>query len=244
MSPATDLRRRHWGWRCGSRGASSPSPVSTALTGCASSTGSCTSNVPATAPSRRSLSLAIQPDNARITVGPRRPSRACCCTAEATVDWIEPPGGPAAWPAFQATGRSTTWTCPIGDGLLLLTDGLFEGHSGLGDERLGEDGLLALARSLAALPGPQFVDALDRGSRRTRSVPRRASPMTSQSYGWSGRRLIDEPVGRSPPVRAPVAVHRAGLAEPGAGDHGRGGARRRGDRHSSWSTGPTPCRAS
>ena len=30
--------------------------------------------------------------------------------------------------------------------LLLLTDGLFEGYSGTGNERLGEDGLLALAR--------------------------------------------------------------------------------------------------
>ena len=42
----------------------------------------------------------------------------------------------------------------------MLTDGLFEGHSGRGNERLGEDGLLELARSLATLPGPEFVDAL------------------------------------------------------------------------------------
>ena len=49
---------------------------------------------------------------------------------------------------------------PEGHGLLLLTDGLFEGHAGRGDERLGEEGLLELARSLAALPGPAFVDAL------------------------------------------------------------------------------------
>lgn len=43
---------------------------------------------------------------------------------------------------------------------MLLTDGLFEGHVGRGNERLGEQGLLELARSLAALPGPAFVDAL------------------------------------------------------------------------------------
>lgn len=49
---------------------------------------------------------------------------------------------------------------PEGGGLVLLTDGLFEGHSGRGAERLGEDGLLELARSLAALSGPEFVDAL------------------------------------------------------------------------------------
>ncbi|HZU47947.1 MAG TPA: SpoIIE family protein phosphatase, partial [Mycobacterium sp.] len=42
----------------------------------------------------------------------------------------------------------------------LLTDGLFEGHSGRGRERLGEEGLLEVARSFAALPGPDFVAAL------------------------------------------------------------------------------------
>ena len=49
---------------------------------------------------------------------------------------------------------------PDGHGLLLLTDGLFEGHSGHGEQRLGEDGLLEVARSLATLPGAEFVDAL------------------------------------------------------------------------------------
>jgi serine phosphatase RsbU (regulator of sigma subunit) len=59
---------------------------------------------------------------------------------------------------------------PEGSGLVLLTDGLFEGHSGRGAERLGEDGLLELARSLAALPGPEFVDALiDRAEARAQT---------------------------------------------------------------------------
>ncbi|PRC59902.1 fused response regulator/phosphatase, partial [Mycobacterium sp. ITM-2017-0098] len=49
---------------------------------------------------------------------------------------------------------------PEGTGLVLLTDGLFEGHVGQGNERLGEAGLLELARSLAALPGRAFVNAL------------------------------------------------------------------------------------
>jgi len=44
--------------------------------------------------------------------------------------------------------------------LLLLTDGLFEGHAGRGDERLGESGLLAVARALAATPGRDFVTSL------------------------------------------------------------------------------------
>jgi serine phosphatase RsbU (regulator of sigma subunit) len=75
------------------------------------------------------------------------------------VQWIEPDAGPALglgareWPVNELE-------LPEGHGLLLLTDGLFEGHSGRGNERLGEDGLLELARSLAPLPGPAFVDTL------------------------------------------------------------------------------------
>jgi len=53
---------------------------------------------------------------------------------------------------------------PENHALLLLTDGLFEGHSGEGNERLGEDGLLELARSLAGLPGKEFVTALVDGA--------------------------------------------------------------------------------
>jgi serine phosphatase RsbU (regulator of sigma subunit) len=80
-----------------------------------------------------------------------------------TVRWIEPAGGPALglnhgdWTQHEVTLSDA-------DGLLLLTDGLFEGHSGVADERLGEDGLLELAQSLAALPGPEFVDALIDGA--------------------------------------------------------------------------------
>jgi serine phosphatase RsbU (regulator of sigma subunit) len=80
-----------------------------------------------------------------------------------TVEWIEPPGGPALglhagdWPEHELV-------LPRGHGLLLLTDGLFEGYSGRGTERLGEDGLLELARTHAGLPGPAFVDALIDGA--------------------------------------------------------------------------------
>ena len=76
-----------------------------------------------------------------------------------SVEWLEPPAGAALglgasdWPLNELE-------LPAGHGLLLLTDGLFEGHSGVGNERLGEDGLLELARSRAALPGSAFVDAL------------------------------------------------------------------------------------
>ena len=83
-----------------------------------------------------------------------------------TVDWLEPPGGPAlGLNAGDWEYHQVEW--PEGTGLVLLTDGLFEGHSGRGNERLGEEGLLELARSHAALPGPEFVDALiEEASRR------------------------------------------------------------------------------
>jgi serine phosphatase RsbU (regulator of sigma subunit) len=80
-----------------------------------------------------------------------------------SVEWLEPPAGPALglggtdWPLSELE-------LPAGHGLLLLTDGLFEGHSGVGNERLGEDGLLELARSRAHLPGAAFVDALIDGA--------------------------------------------------------------------------------
>jgi serine phosphatase RsbU (regulator of sigma subunit) len=53
---------------------------------------------------------------------------------------------------------------PEGRALLLLTDGVFEGHSGLGNERLGEDGLLDMARAIKHLPGPVFVNSLIDGA--------------------------------------------------------------------------------
>jgi serine phosphatase RsbU (regulator of sigma subunit) len=53
---------------------------------------------------------------------------------------------------------------PQGYGLVLLTDGIFEGHAGRGNERLGEEGLLELARSVADLPGRQFVKAIIDGA--------------------------------------------------------------------------------
>jgi CheY-like chemotaxis protein len=87
-----------------------------------------------------------------------------------SVEWVEPPAGPALglnyddWPQHELE-------LPVGQGLLLLTDGLFEGYSGIGNERLGEDGLLALARSHATLPGPEFIDALIDGAQQ-RAQPR------------------------------------------------------------------------
>jgi serine phosphatase RsbU (regulator of sigma subunit) len=104
------------------------------------------------------LSLAIPPDSPCITAV-RAGHPGMLLHGGGTVEWIEPLGGPALglhtgdWSPQQVE-------LPDGKGLVLLTDGLFEGHSGPGNQRLGEQGLLELARSLATLPGPEFVDAL------------------------------------------------------------------------------------
>ena len=104
------------------------------------------------------LSLAVGPDSPQvITVRAGHPGM--LVHGPGTVDWVEPPAGPAlgwgadGWPQYAME-------LPEGGGLVLLTDGLFEAHSGPGAERLGENGLLELARPLASLPGPAFVDAL------------------------------------------------------------------------------------
>ncbi|MBV9722539.1 MAG: fused response regulator/phosphatase [Mycobacterium sp.] len=108
------------------------------------------------------LSLAILPDSARIRAVRAGHPGMLLHNAD-FVEWIEPPGG-------QPLGvQSDDWhqyelEIPADTALLLLTDGLFEGHSGRGNERLGEDGLIALARSLAALPGREFVAALIDGA--------------------------------------------------------------------------------
>ncbi|MFJ8806229.1 PP2C family protein-serine/threonine phosphatase [Streptomyces sp. NPDC102490] len=82
------------------------------------------------------------------------------------VERVEVPGGPAlgilppgefAWPAHELR-------LPAGAGLVLFTDGLFEGRIGEGNERLGEEGLLRLARDAGTLRPDAFVDALIDGA--------------------------------------------------------------------------------
>ncbi|WP_156752942.1 MULTISPECIES: PP2C family protein-serine/threonine phosphatase [unclassified Mycobacterium] len=108
------------------------------------------------------LTLEISPDSPRVSVI-RAGHPGMLLQAGGTVQWLEPPGGPALglgaghWPQEGLELRA-------GEGLLLLTDGLYEGYSGEGTQRLGEDGLLALARRHANRPGPEFVDALINGA--------------------------------------------------------------------------------
>ncbi|MFY1621511.1 PP2C family protein-serine/threonine phosphatase [Micromonospora sp. WMMD736] len=104
------------------------------------------------------LSLAIPPQGTHITAV-RAGHPGMLLHGDGTVDWVEPEGGPAlGLPAGEWLPQQVE--LPAGKGLVLLTDGLFEGRSGQGNERLGEQGLLELARSVAHLPGPAFVDAL------------------------------------------------------------------------------------
>lgn len=108
------------------------------------------------------LSLEIHPDSPRVTVM-RAGHPGMLLQDGGGARWVEPPAGPALglraddWPRHDLE-------LPAGQGLLLLTDGLFEGYSGEGNKRLGEDGLLELARRHAHLPGPAFVDALIDGA--------------------------------------------------------------------------------
>lgn len=108
------------------------------------------------------LSLEISPERPRVRVI-RAGHPGMLLQGGGTVEWLEPPGGPAL--GLRAEGWSQhELELPAGHGLLLLTDGLYEGYSGDGGQRLGEDGLLALARSHTDLAGPEFVDALIDGA--------------------------------------------------------------------------------
>jgi serine phosphatase RsbU (regulator of sigma subunit) len=104
------------------------------------------------------LSVALSPDNLSFNaVSAGHPGM--LLHGPGTVDWLEPEVGPALglngteWPLNQ-------FVLPKDHGLVLLTDGLFEGRSGRGNERLFEKGLLELARSYAHLPGAEFVNSV------------------------------------------------------------------------------------
>ena len=73
---------------------------------------------------------------------------------------VEGEGGPALGLVPGHSWQPQEVALPAGTRLVLFTDGLFEGRSGPGSERLGEDGLLALARELAAEAPAAFVDGL------------------------------------------------------------------------------------
>jgi CheY-like chemotaxis protein len=76
------------------------------------------------------------------------------------VQWIEPPAGPAIGLLPDGCWPEEELPLPANAGLVLFTDGLFEGHSGPGDQHLGEGGLVGMARELASLGPAAFVDTL------------------------------------------------------------------------------------
>lgn len=80
------------------------------------------------------------------------------------VGWVEPEGG-IALGLLPGHGQwaSTELALAPGAGLVLFTDGLFEGRTGP-DTRLGEDGLLGMARDKAGLAARPFIDALVAGA--------------------------------------------------------------------------------
>lgn len=108
------------------------------------------------------LSVALAPDGLSFTAV-RAGHPGMLLHGPNSVEWLEPPAGPALglsgaeWPTDELE-------LPEGHGLVLLTDGIFEGHSGRGNERLGEHGLLELAQDIAHLPGRDFVRALIEGA--------------------------------------------------------------------------------
>jgi serine phosphatase RsbU (regulator of sigma subunit) len=76
------------------------------------------------------------------------------------VDLVEGPAGPAVGLEPGQHWQEEHLPLPADASLVLFTDGLFEGRAGPGNERLGEAGLLVMARDLAMLPPAGFVDTL------------------------------------------------------------------------------------
>ncbi|WP_194813851.1 PP2C family protein-serine/threonine phosphatase [Nocardia sp. XZ_19_385] len=104
--------------------------------------------------------LVLYPDQQRVRIIRAGHPGLLVCSAEG-VDWLEVPGGPAlGFLPGQAVWTAHELALPVGSGLVLFTDGLFEGRVGPGSERLNEDGLLDLARTLAGRAPAEFVDEL------------------------------------------------------------------------------------
>ncbi|QBS44367.1 fused response regulator/phosphatase [Nocardia sp. CS682] len=107
-------------------------------------------------------SLTLCPDDHRVLVT-RAGHPGMLLRTGSAVDWVEVPGGPAlGFLPGRADWTTHEITLPVGSGLMLFTDGLFEGHTAVGEERLGEEGLLELARTVTAAEPSAFVDELIR----------------------------------------------------------------------------------
>jgi serine phosphatase RsbU (regulator of sigma subunit) len=103
--------------------------------------------------------LVFPPDRSRVTVL-RVGHPGLLLRTGTDVDLLMSEGGPALGLFPGMSWQTEELTLPAGSSLVLFTDGLFEGRTGPGHERLGEEGLLGIARRLAALPSADFVDTL------------------------------------------------------------------------------------
>ncbi|MFE3903538.1 PP2C family protein-serine/threonine phosphatase [Streptomyces sp. NPDC059153] len=103
--------------------------------------------------------LSFAPDRRRVRVV-RAGHPGLLLRSGARVSWVEPEHGTALGLLPGAGRWSASELSLPGDGrIVLFTDGLFEGRTGPGS-RLGEDGLLAMARRHGAMAARAFVDTL------------------------------------------------------------------------------------
>lgn len=103
--------------------------------------------------------LTIDPERSRVAVA-RAGHPPMLVHGPRAVHWLDSPVGSAVGIPGAGPWQVHQLDLPVGSGLILLTDGLFEGHAGTGQRRIGEEGLLELAQPLAHLAGAEFVDAL------------------------------------------------------------------------------------
>lgn len=103
------------------------------------------------------------------------------------VTWVEPSVGMALG-LLPGVGRwaESTVQLPPGGHVVLFTDGLFEGRTGPAT-RLGEAGLLAVARKHGALPAQAFVDMLvDEAAEGAAPYGGLADDVAVLHLGWAG----------------------------------------------------------
>ena len=103
--------------------------------------------------------LALTPDRRRVRIL-RAGHPGVLRRVAGRVDLVEGEVGPALGLVAGHSWRDEEMLLSPGASLVLFTDGLFEGRTGPGSERLGEEGLVAVARELGDRPAAAFVDGL------------------------------------------------------------------------------------
>ena len=131
----------------------------------------------------------------------------CCCTA--ATRWNGSSRRPGRrWACTPTTGRSTSWNCRWVTGCCCSPTGSSRGIAGRGNERLGEDGLLALARAHARSARSGVRRRAHRRRRGTRPAARRAH----RRHRGGARGADHRDDSRAQPLRR-AAAHGAGMAD-------------------------------